>query len=596
MTWLVILIVLIVLIIGWISDVFSQWDKGKKEKQNFENRRNQKYANRNTDINLILFDRNLDIIEQFAVSIRNSHSYNQYYMQNQVRDCLNEICLAENRADLAPQHDYLSVWRNKANPEWLLLSNQIQEVFENRKNQLNRLEEKIQNARLKLNNRKETRKNPLEMREIHESSAKRPIELSDISLILTPNNPAWFEKELILSEFLEPDNDFSLFEVDTEEDFELAEKLNKDIINFNKQLKADSLEQLKSKVYFEDLTKNYKNNDKESVVKRVNHIVNDLHFPNSLPNRWNTDYDSEQNIAIIELQLPDVVHNQIFKEVMLKSGSIKKPLNQKEAREHVPNIQPSIIIRVAYEIFRNDVDNIIKLLVVNGWVEFNDPNTGVITKTYTSSLAVTRDQVLHLDISKLDPISAFHHLKGKSAGRLIDIVPVIPIMSLNKKDNRFIETKEILNTLNYETNLAAMDWQDFENLIAQLFEKEFSKEGVEVKVTQASRDRGVDAVIFDPDPIKGGKYIVQAKRYTNTVDVSAVRDLCAVVQKEGASRGILVTTSNYGSDAYAFAQNEPITLLNGAELLGLLAKHNYKFRINLAEARKLNSVAIEYSK
>jgi restriction endonuclease Mrr len=96
-------------------------------------------------------------------------------------------------------------------------------------------------------------------------------------------------------------------------------------------------------------------------------------------------------------------------------------------------------------------------------------------------------------------------------------------------------------------------------------------------------------VIFNPDPIKGGKYIVQAKRYANTVDVSAVRDLCAVVNKEGASKGILVTTSTYGSDAYAFAQNEPITLINGAELLGLLKKHGYTFRINLAEARKLNA-------
>jgi restriction system protein len=132
-----------------------------------------------------------------------------------------------------------------------------------------------------------------------------------------------------------------------------------------------------------------------------------------------------------------------------------------------------------------------------------------------------------------------------------------------------------------------MDWQDFEHLIRELFDKEFSGRGAEVKITQASRDRGVDAIAFDPDPIHGGKYVIQAKRYTNTVDVSAVRDLCAVVRKEGASRGILVTTSTYGADAYAFANNEPVTLLNGAELLGLLKKHGYDFRINLAEARQM---------
>lgn len=101
----------------------------------------------------------------------------------------------------------------------------------------------------------------------------------------------------------------------------------------------------------------------------------------------------------------------------------------------------------------------------------------------------------------------------------------------------------------------------------------------------------MDAVVFNPDPIRGGKYVIQAKRYTNTVDVSAVRDLVAVVAHEGASRGILVTTSIFGADAYAFVQNKPITLLDGAKLLGLLEKHGYKFSINLAEARKLSNLS-----
>jgi hypothetical protein len=51
----------------------------------------------------------------------------------------------------------------------------------------------------------------------------------------------------------------------------------------------------------------------------------------------------------------------------------------------------------------------------------------------------------------------------------------------------------------------------------------------------------------------------------------------AVVKKEGASRGILVTTSTYGADAYAFANNEPVTLLNGAELLGLFKEARIQF-------------------
>lgn len=133
--------------------------------------------------------------------------------------------------------------------------------------------------------------------------------------------------------------------------------------------------------------------------------------------------------------------------------------------------------------------------------------------------------------------------------------------------------------------MAAMPWEDFEHLIGQLFEWEFAKGGAEVKITWASRDRGVDAIMFDPDPIRGGKYVIQAKRYTLTVGVEAVRDLYGTVINEGANRGILVTTSSYGPDAYEFAKGKPISLVDGAHLLQMFEKHGRRFRINLREAR-----------
>ncbi len=108
-----------------------------------------------------------------------------------------------------------------------------------------------------------------------------------------------------------------------------------------------------------------------------------------------------------------------------------------------------------------------------------------------------------------------------------------------------------------------------------------------MKITQASRDGGVDAIVFDPDPIRGGKIVIQAKRYTNTVSVAAVRDLFGTVHNEGANKGILVTTADYGPDAYEFAKGKPLTLISGSELLYLLAQHGHKARIDLREARML---------
>lgn len=169
-------------------------------------------------------------------------------------------------------------------------------------------------------------------------------------------------------------------------------------------------------------------------------------------------------------------------------------------------------------------------------------------------------------------------------------------MRICKNDKRFIDSYDVAYSINEKDNLAVMDWEDFEHLIRELFEKEFRTDGGEVKVTQASRDGGVDAIAFDPDPIRGGKIVVQAKRYTNTVGVSAVRDLFGTVMSEGAMKGILVTTANYGADAYEFAKGKPLTLLNGANLLNLLEKHGHKAKIDLKEAKRILAAKISEKK
>jgi restriction system protein len=56
---------------------------------------------------------------------------------------------------------------------------------------------------------------------------------------------------------------------------------------------------------------------------------------------------------------------------------------------------------------------------------------------------------------------------------------------------------------------------------------------------------------------------------------------------EGATKGILVSTADYGPDAYEFAKSKPLTLLNGSNLLHLLEKHGHHAKIDLREAKKI---------
>ena len=231
--------------------------------------------------------------------------------------------------------------------------------------------------------------------------------------------------------------------------------------------------------------------------------------------------------------------------------------------------------------------NIVDSIVLNGKVHAIDKATGREIEPYVLSVEVSRKDFLGINLSAVDPKLWFRSTKGVSAVTFAKVTPVAPIVQMKKEDSRFIDGYSIAESIDDSVNLAAIDWQDFENLIREIFEREFNANGGEVKITQASRDGGVDAVAFDPDPIRGGKIVIQAKRYTNVVEVSAVRDLYGTVLNEGATKGILVTTSNYGKDAYNFAQGKPLTLMNGANLLHLLEQHGYKARINIKEAKEI---------
>jgi restriction system protein len=93
-----------------------------------------------------------------------------------------------------------------------------------------------------------------------------------------------------------------------------------------------------------------------------------------------------------------------------------------------------------------------------------------------------------LNLARLDPVACFRSLKGVAGARMSELVPVKPLLSFDRNDRRLVASREV--STSSDTNLAAMDWQDFEHLVRELFEKEFGGEGVEVRVTQASRDRG----------------------------------------------------------------------------------------------------------
>ena len=304
--------------------------------------------------------------------------------------------------------------------------------------------------------------------------------------------------------------------------------------------------------------------------------------------QYQIDTIYSDDILGIEANLPskDTVR-QINKYNYLKNdGTIKVQLDRDLPKLYEKHLY-TLCLNTIHDAFTLDTTRLAKSIVYNGVVEDYSPITGQLERNLILSLMVDREMFMGIDIMHVDPKKCFKSLKGISAAKLIDIVPIQPILQLNKEDHRFIEGKEV--SISEGTNLAAIPWEDFEQLVREIFEMEFAQNGGEVRVTQASRDGGVDAIVFDPDPLRGGKIVIQAKRYTNTVPVSAIRDLYGTVINEGANSGIIITTSDYGRDSYEFAKDKPLKLLNGGHLLALLNKNGRKGYINLAEAKKVTA-------
>lgn len=208
-------------------------------------------------------------------------------------------------------------------------------------------------------------------------------------------------------------------------------------------------------------------------------------------------------------------------------------------------------------------------IVLSCFVNTIDPATGHSIRPCLLTVRVGVSAFREIDLQRVEPVACLRGLNAQVSPEPHELRPVRPIVDFNMVDPRFIATTDVLSTLDTRPNIAQLSPGEFEALITNLF----SRMGLETRLTQASRDGGVDCVAWDMRPVVGGKVIVQAKRYKNTVGVSAVRDLYGTVLNEGAAKGILVTTSGYGKSSFEFAKNKPLELLPGSQLLYLLEQH-----------------------
>lgn len=122
--------------------------------------------------------------------------------------------------------------------------------------------------------------------------------------------------------------------------------------------------------------------------------------------------------------------------------------------------------------------------------------------------------------------------------------------------------------------LSELDWREFERLIAELLEAENWK----VELTRGTRDGGIDVIATKSNSTIGRlKTLWQAKRYSapRKVRLAQVRELSGVLERAGATKGVLVTTSSFTKGAIDWVRQDEFRLSakDSEDVKGWIARH-----------------------
>ncbi|MDX3538733.1 restriction endonuclease [Streptomyces sp. MB09-01] len=301
-------------------------------------------------------------------------------------------------------------------------------------------------------------------------------------------------------------------------------------------------------------------------------------WPEELPRQVSAAYDQTARQLVLDWELPRFGVVPEAKSVRYvpstdQDKETARPVTQRRALYR--DLLAQCVLLVVRDLYAADEFGALDSVVVNGFVDDHDPVTGREAQIVLATVSAERSAFAGLRLEQVSAVDCLvEGLRGQLSAR--------PDQRAGVRAGR--RPGEVGGVVSHggqsgngedEPDLFEMDPIAFENLVAELFRAM----GMEAVTTQRSGDGGVDVEALDPAPIRGGRIVVQVKRYRNTVPPTAVRDLYGTVQDAGANKGVLVTTSSFGPTSYTFANGKPLELVPGAELVELLHQYGLRGRL-----------------
>ena len=141
-------------------------------------------------------------------------------------------------------------------------------------------------------------------------------------------------------------------------------------------------------------------------------------------------------------------------------------------------------------------------------------------------------------------------------------------MSGLSEARRLIRTKYIVGSgLRHVAQrvIDTLEWREFEFLVAAAWKKQ----GYRIKVTQGSKDGGLD--VFAAKGKTSRAVLIQCKRWNTPVGRPECDSILGVMERARANQGVIVASQRFTRDARKLESEEPrLRLVDGAELIRIL--------------------------
>lgn len=248
----------------------------------------------------------------------------------------------------------------------------------------------------------------------------------------------------------------------------------------------------------------YEAGESDAIVEYIDLVLSSSRYPDYFPQEFDIEYDASAKTAIVDYKLPapdDLPTLKAVKYVASRDEFEEQFISEVQATRQYDDVLYQVVLRTVHELYESDVVGALEAVVINGIVTAIDRTTGKPVTACVLSLRAGRPEFAAINLAQVDPKACFKSLKGVGSSKLSGLSPVPPIMPLRRKDGRFVSAYEVAKTLDGSVNLAAMDWEDFEHLIREIFEQEFSSTGGEVRVSNGKS--GLHTTAQAPRFVKG---------------------------------------------------------------------------------------------